>query len=159
MYRLIALAPLVIATLITASIGTAATPTKDTFPSSFSFEDTSTCPGLTIVQSNEERDTILDLSPTSEHIQRHGVATLAANGKTLTSNFSATIFIDPSSSLVKVVGTVYNIQVPGAGTVLLDAGDLVLDVSTNPATVVHMGGPHQQLSGDVAALCSYLADS
>ena len=74
MYRLIALAPLVIATLITASIGTAAMPT-------------------------------------------------------------------------------------GAGTVLLDAGDLVLDVSTNPATVVHMGGPHQQLSGDVAALCSYLADA
>lgn len=150
--------PLAIATLIMASAGTAASPTMETFFSNFSFEDTSTCPGITIVQSNEERDTILDLSTTSVHIQRHGVATLAANGKTLTSNFSATIFIDPGSSLVKVVGTVYNIQVPGAGNVLLDAGDVVFDVSTDPATVVHIGGPHQQFSGDVAALCGYLAD-
>ncbi len=160
MYKLIALAlaPLAIATLIMASVATAAAPTKDTFFSSFSFEDTNTCPGITIVQSNEERDTILDLSPTSVHIQRHGVATLVANGKTLTSNFSATIFIDPASSLVKVVGTVYNIQVPGAGNVLLDAGEIVMDVSTDPPTFVHIGGPHQQFSGDVGALCSYLAD-
>jgi hypothetical protein len=88
---------------------------------------------MTIVQSNEERDTILDLSPTSVLIQRHGTATLTANGKTVTSNFSAMIFLDP-------------------------AGDVVMDVSTDPPTVVHEGGPHQQLSGDVAALCGYFAD-
>jgi hypothetical protein len=158
MYRLIALVSIAVATLMLASIATAADPTKDTFFSSFSFEDTSTCPGITIVQSNEERDTILDLAPTSVHIQRHGVASLEANGKTLTSNFSATIFIDPTSSLVKVVGTVYNIQIPGGGNVLLDAGDIVMDVSMDPPTVVHVGGPHQQFFGDVGALCGYLAD-
>jgi hypothetical protein len=157
MRKLIAVIPILVATLTLASIAAAADPAKDTFFSSFSFEDTSTCPGLTIVQSNEERDTILDLSATSVHIQRHGVATLTANGKSLTSNFSATIFLDPTSSLVKVVGTVYNIQIPG-GNLLLDAGDIVLDVSTDPPTVVHSGGPHQQFSGDVGALCSYLLD-
>jgi hypothetical protein len=157
MHKVLALIPILVATLTLASIAAAADPTKDTFFSSFSFEDTSTCPGITIVQSNEERDTILDLSPTSVHIQRHGIATLSANGKTLASNFSATIFLDPTSSFVKVVGTIYNIQVPGAGNVLLDAGDLVLDVSTDPPTVVRVGGPHQQFSGDVAALCAYLA--
>jgi hypothetical protein len=157
MHKVLALIPILVATLTLASIAAAADPTKDTFFSSFSFEDTSTCPGITIVQSNEERDTILDLSPTSVHVQRHGSATLSANEKTLTSNFSATIFLDPTSSFVKVVGTIYNIQVPGAGNVLLDAGDLVLDVSTDPPTVVHVGGPHQQFSGDVAALCAYLA--
>jgi hypothetical protein len=158
MHKLIALISIAVATLTLASIATAADPAKDTFFSSFSFEDTSTCPGITIVQSNEERDTILDLSPTRVHIQRHGVATLEANGKTLTSNFTATIFIDPTSSLVKIVGTVYNIQIPGGGNVLLDAGDIVMDVSTNPPTIVHVGGPHQQFSGDVGALCGYLAD-
>ena len=33
----------------------------------------------------------------------------------------------------------------------------VFDFSTDPPTVLHVGGPHQQFSGDVAALCSYLA--
>ena len=92
------------------------------FFDSFSFEDTWTCPGITITQHNEERDTIIEFSPTKLWIQRHGVATLTANGKTLTSNFSAMILIDLDVERVKVVGTVYNIQVPGAGNLLLDAG-------------------------------------
>ena len=86
------------------------------FYDSFSFEDTWTCPGITIVQSNEERDTIIEFSPTRLWIQRHGVATLTANGKTLTSNFSAMIFEDASAQQVKVVGTVYNIQVRAVAT-------------------------------------------
>ena len=96
-------------------------------------------------------------SPTRWQFQRHGVATLAANGKTLTSNFSATIMFDPTTTVVKVVGTVYNIQVPGAGNVLLDAGNIVMDVSTDPPTVLRVGGPHQQFSGEVGALCEYLS--
>jgi hypothetical protein len=135
----------------------AATPTKDRWFDSFSFSDDWTCPGTAIVQSNEERDTFTELSPTRWHFQRHGVATLTANGKTLTSNFSAMIILDPTTTLVKVVGTVYNIQVPGGGNVLLDAGNVVMDVSTDPPEVLHLGGPHQQFSGDVAALCDYLA--
>lgn len=140
-----------------AGAATAAPPAKDTFFDSFTFEDTSTCPGITITQHNEERDTVVEFSETRLAIQRHGVATLSANGKTLTSNFSAMIFLDFTTTLVKVVGTVYNVQVPGAGNVLLDAGSIVIDVSTDPETVVHVGGPHQQFFGDVAGLCSYLA--
>jgi hypothetical protein len=129
---------------------------KDVFFDSFTFEDTTTCPGLTIVQHNEERDTVTEFSATRLRIQRHGVATLSANGKTLTSNFSAQIFHDPTTTVVKVVGTVYNIQVPGRGHILLDAGNVVIDFSTDPVTVLHMGGPHQQFSGDVDELCGYL---
>jgi hypothetical protein len=159
MYRFAALVSVLVTTLaLGVSAAAAATPTKDTFFASFSFEDQTTCPGITIVQSNEERDTILDLSPTSVLIQRHGIATLTANGKSLPSNFSAMIFLDPTTTIVKVVGTVYNVQIPGGGNVLLDAGDIVMDVSTDPPTVVHEGGPHQQFSGDVAALCGYFAD-
>jgi hypothetical protein len=158
MRRFLALATVTAATLaFIASAASATPPTKDVFFDSFSFEDTWTCPGVTIVQSNEERDTIIEFSPTKLWIQRQGVATLTANGKTLTSNFSAMIFLDPTTTVVKVVGTVYNIQVPGAGNLLLDAGNIVIEVSTEPPTVLHVGGPHQQFSGDVAGLCSYLA--
>jgi hypothetical protein len=138
-----------------AGAATAATPAKDTFFGSFTFEDTSTCPGITIIQHNEERDTVVEFSATRLAIQRHGVATLSANGKTLTSNFSAKIFIDDPNT-VKVVGTVYNVQVPGAGSVLLDAGNIGFDFDTGEVLYIH--GPHQQFSGDVAALCGYLAD-
>jgi hypothetical protein len=130
---------------------------KETFQASFSFADTWTCPGTTIVQSNDERDTTIEFSPTRLHIQRHGVATLEANGKTLTSNFSAMIFLDPTTTVVKVAGTVYNVQVPGGGNLLLDAGNIVMDVSTDPPTVLQVGGPHPQFFGDVDALCAYLA--
>jgi hypothetical protein len=146
--------------LLAASAATAAwadPPAKDVFFDSFTFEDTGTCPGLTIVQHNEERDTITEFSPTKLRVQRHGVATLSANGKTLTSNFSAQIFQDPTTTEVKVTGTVYNIQVPGRGTILLDAGDVAFDFSTDPLTVLHLAGPHQQFSGDVGELCGYLA--
>jgi hypothetical protein len=137
----------------TAAAAWADPPAKDVSFGSFTFQDTWTCPGLTITQHNEERDTITEFSPTKLRVQRHGIATLSANGKTLTSNFSAQIFEDPTT--VKVTGTVYNIQVPGAGTILLDAGNVVFDLSTG--TVIHMGGPHEQLSGDVGQLCAYLA--
>jgi hypothetical protein len=146
-----------VAALASAASVTAGAPAKDRWLDSFSFVDDWTCPGTTIVQSNEERDTFTQLSPTSWHFQRRGVATLEANGKTLTSNFSAMIMVDPTTTLIKVVGTVYNIQVPGGGNVLLDAGAVVMDVSTEPPTILHIGGPHQQLSGDVAELCTYLS--
>jgi hypothetical protein len=138
-----------------AGAARAAPPAKDTSFGSFTFEDTTTCPGITITQHNEERDTTIELSPTRLLIQRHGVATLTANGKTLTSDFSAQIFIDEPNT-VKVVGTVYNIQVPGAGSVVMDAGNVSFDFETGEVLYVH--GPHQQLSGDVAGLCDYLAD-
>jgi hypothetical protein len=157
MRMLFAVAAVVVGSLaVVASSAPAAPPAKVVFFNSFSFEDTWTCPGITIVQSNEERDTIIEFSATRLHIQRHGVATLTANGKTLTSNFSAMIFEDWDASQVKVVGTVYNIQVPGAGNLLLDAGKVVIDLSTDPPTF-SIAGPHQQFTGDVAGLCNYLA--
>jgi hypothetical protein len=149
------LAALLAVAATVAGAARAAPPAKDTSFDSFTFEDTSTCPGITITQHNEERDTVLEFSATRLAIQRHGVATLSANGKTLTSNFSAKIFIDEPNT-VRVVGTVYNIQVPGAGNVLLDAGNVAFDFETGETLYVH--GPHQQFSGDVAALCGYLAD-
>jgi len=158
MRKFLGVAIVAVAAVVFAATAVAEPPAKDVSWAEPSFVDDSTCPGIAITQSNTERDTTIEFSPTSLHFQRHGVATLAANGKSLTSNFSAMIFFDPTTTVVKVVGTVYNIQVPGGGTLLLDAGNVVFDFSTDPVTVLHVGGPHQQFSGDVAGLCGYLAD-
>jgi hypothetical protein len=39
---------------------------------------------------------------------------------------------------------------------LLDAGRIVLDISTEPPTGLRVAGPRQQFFGDVAVLCNYL---
>ena len=159
MRRFLALATVVAATLAFVTSSASALPPFAVV--SDPFYDTATCPGITITQQNEEWGTFKEFSPTKLQIQRHGVATLTANDKTVTSNFSAIISLDPTTTVVKVVGTVYNVQVPGAGNLLLDAGNLVFDFSTNPVTVLHVGGPHQQFAaeflGDPAPLCDYLA--
>ena len=158
MRRFLALAAVAAAMLaLGASTGSATPPTKDASAFSGPYEETFLCPGLTILVWHEEWQTVIEFSPTRLRIQRHGFETLSANGKSVTTNFNATITLDPSTPVVKVVGTVYNIQVPGGGNVLLDAGNIVIDVSTEPPTVLHVGGPHQQFSGDVAGLCDYFA--
>src|SRR5262245_25564245 len=137
MRRLLAVCTLAVGALaFAASTASAAPPEKEVFVDSFSFDDTWTCPGITIVQSNVERDTIVEFSSTTLRIQRHGIATLSANGKALTSNFSASIRIDLDLERVKVTGTVYNVQVPGNGHVLLDAGNVVFDDSNG--AIVHL---------------------
>jgi hypothetical protein len=60
------------------------------------------------------------------------------------------------STAASDAGTVSNIQVPGGGNLLLDAGKVVIDLSTDPPTF-RIAGPHQQFLGDVADLCEYFA--
>src|SRR5262245_11599067 len=138
---------------IGAGAASADPPAKDVFFNSFTFQDTFTCPGMTIVQHNEEQDTFTAFSGAKTRLQRHGVATLSANGKTLTRYYHGQILEDPAT--VKAAWTVYSIQVPGAGHILLDAGNVVSHLSNG--TVLHLAGPHQQLTGDVGELCAYLA--
>jgi len=144
--------------LTLAEAASADPPSRDVWTSAFEFDDVWTCPGTTIHWAYSERDTFVDFSPTKQLFQRHGEAILTANGKTLTDNFNATVMGDPTTTVITVVGTVYNIQAPGTGNLLVDAGNIVVDNSTNPPTVLHIGGPHPQFFGEVAALCGYLAD-
>ena len=66
--------------------------------------------------------------------------------------------IEPLESTAKSdAGTVYN-PVPRGGNLLLDAGRVVIDLSTYPPTF-RIAGPHQQFLGDVADLCEYFAAS
>ena len=50
-----------------------------------------------------------------------------------------------------------NIQVPHHGKLLVDAGTLTIDFTTDPWTVLHEGGPHPLFHGGYAPLCAYLA--
>jgi hypothetical protein len=159
MRTILALASTAAALLGLAATAAAAPPEKDTFSFSFEYVETALCPGIAITWAHEERQTFTEFAPTRWRIQRHGAAQLTANGKTVTSNFNATIFADPRTTVERVVGTVFNIQAPGVGKLLVDAGNIVYDYSTSPPTVLHVGGRHPAFDGDVAGLCDYLASA
>jgi hypothetical protein len=158
MRTLVVLAAATGVVLVLAASAAADLPSKEVAHVMFEFDDTGTCPGTTIHWAYDEVDTLIEFSPTKQLFRRHGAAILSANGKTLTHNFSASVFFDPTTDVVKVTGTIFNIQAPGVGNLLLDSGSIVVDYSTDPPTVVHIGGPHPAFAGDVAALCAYLAD-
>jgi hypothetical protein len=146
------------AVLMFAAIASAAAPTKESNTFSDTFVDTDTCPGVTINGSFTETDTIITFSATSVQIHVSEVVQLSANGKTVIDNDHFTIMLDPTTTVNKYVGTVFNIQAPGVGNLLVDAGNIIFDFSTDPSTVIHIGGPHPAFFGDVAAFCAYLAD-
>jgi hypothetical protein len=147
-----------LAMLMFAAIASAAPPTKESFTFSDTFVDTNTCPGVSINTSFIETDTIITFSATRVQVHVAFLAHLSANGKTVTDNDHFTVMFDPTTTVTKFVGTVFNIQAPGVGKLLVDAGNLIYDTSTDPPTVIHIGGPHPAFFGDVAGLCDYLAD-
>ena len=146
------------AVLMFAAIASAAAPTKESNTFSDTFVDTDTCPGVTINGSFTETDTIITFSATSVQIHVSEVVQLNANGKTVIDNDHFTIMLDPTTTVNKYVGTVFNIQAPGVGNLLLDAGNEIFDFSTDPPTIIFLAGPHPAFLGDIAAFCAYLAD-
>jgi hypothetical protein len=88
-------------------------------------------------------------------------ATNPANGLVATTHsqtFVAIARFNPDGSVKSftINGTVNSFVIPGVGSVLLDAGTVVFDSEDN---IVKIGGPHQQLEGDVDGFCSALAGS
>ena len=82
---------------------------------------------------------------------RRYIATASANGKSLTTNYPL-VFITYGESDIRV-GLRNAYHVPGAGVVLLDAGRLVLDLTTGD--VQFEAGQHDLVDGDVDAFCAY----
>ena len=159
MRRLFVALGLGFAVLMFAAVAAAAPPTKQSSTFSQSFVgNTDTCPGISINGSSTETDTTITFSATSVQIHVDFLGTLSANGKTVTDNDHFTIMVDPTTTVEKVVGTTFNIQAPGVGNLLLDAGNLIFDFSTDPPTVIFIGGPQPGFFGDIAGFCDYLAD-
>jgi hypothetical protein len=84
-----------------------------------------------------------------------------ANGIVATTQSQTFVLIvrfnpDGSVKSATINGIVNNFVIPGVGSVLLDVGTVVFDSEDN---ILKIGGPHQQLEGDVEGFCSALAGS
>jgi hypothetical protein len=81
-----------------------------------------------------------------------------ATGLTLSSHEAAplTVYYNPDGSFASLqnVGLIFNVTIPGQGTVLLDVGRIVI---VRHQGIVFVAGPHQEESGDTAAFCAALA--
>jgi len=155
--RILLLVCMLAATLALGVSATAAAPEITKFSFTDSYVDTVTCPGIPIETELTGRVTIKEFSETRVQVHQNLVYRATANGKSFTDNESFTVFANPQTGVQKFAGTVINIQIPGHGNVLHDAGVLVADFSTDPPTVFHEGGPHPQFHDGYGALCDYLA--
>jgi hypothetical protein len=155
--RILLLASMLAATLAVGVTAQAAGPEIVNFSFSDSYVDTETCPEIPIQTELTGRVTIKEFSETRVQVHQNLVYTGTANGKTFTDNETFTRFANPQAGVQKFAGTPLNIQIPGHGNVLKDAGVLVADFSTDPPTVLHEGGKHPQFHDGFGALCDYLA--
>jgi hypothetical protein len=153
----IALASTLAVLVASAATASAAGPYITRFSVQDSYIDTDTCPGMSLDTRLEGHVVFQMLSETRVQVHRRLIFTVTANGKTFTDNESFTNFTDLTSGVQKFAGTVVNIQVPGYGNVLTDAGVLIFDPTTDPWTVLHVGGHHPLFYDGYGALCDYLA--
>lgn len=79
----------------------------------------------------------------------------SVTGERYTARYGQLVKVDPVSGERTHAGVVFRVNVPGAGAVLLDLGLDIFNPTTGEHTVI--GGPHQLLEGDIAALCAALA--
>jgi hypothetical protein len=153
----IAFASTLLVLLAFAATASGATPEIRRFSFQDSYIDTYTCPGMTLDTRLQGYVVFQMLSETQVQVHQRLIYTVTANGKTFTDNESFTNFTDLTSGVQKFAGTVVNIQVPGYGNVLADTGVLIFDPTTDPWTVLHVGGHHPLFYDGYGALCDYLA--
>ncbi|HEU4356384.1 MAG TPA: hypothetical protein VFT27_12410 [Actinomycetota bacterium] len=91
-------------------------------------------------------------------VQMHGsdigTATNPANGRTARGVDHYMVVERVKSGETATVGLFVHMNLPGAGIVLIDVGNVVVDADGN---VVHTGGRHDLLTGNFGALCAALA--
>jgi hypothetical protein len=90
------------------------------------------------------------------HVQYYAKVINPGNGKSVIENATYTIVFNLQTGSSTYAGTEYNVNVPGAGIVLLDAGRVIFDANGN---ITFERGPKEFLNGDFQAFCSALADS
>jgi hypothetical protein len=81
-----------------------------------------------------------------------------ATGATVSSHEAATLIVyynpDGSFAALQNVGLVFNVTIPGQGTVLLDVSRVVI---VRHQGIVFEAGPHQELDGETQAFCAALS--
>jgi hypothetical protein len=152
-----AIASTLIALLAPAAPASAATPQTTRWSFQDSYVDTGTCPGMTLDTRLRGYVVAQMISETRVQVHQRLIFTVSANGKTFTDNEAFTNFTDLTSGVQKFAGAAVSIQVPGYGNVLADTGVVIFDPSTDPWTILHVGGHHPLLFDGYGALCAYLA--
>jgi hypothetical protein len=113
--------------------------------------------GFDVEILNEGRVRITEFSDGTRQLSIHETYYWTANGNSLAEYDNHTVVFGVDDS-ISVHGTVFNIQVPGFGVALKEAGTVVFDRDGN---IVRMSGLHQFLDGtgndNLPALCNYLA--
>jgi hypothetical protein len=153
----LALGASIVAAVVVSATATAAGPATTRFSFVDDYVDTQTCPGIPIDTHLEGRVRVTVFSATRVQVHQQLVFRGTANGKSFTDNESYTEFANPVTGVSKFAGTTINIQIPGYGRLLVDAGTLTIDFSTDPWTVVHEGGKHPLFHDGYGALCAYLS--
>src|SRR6266540_555577 len=148
--------------LALAATAGATPPTTETFHDEGSMIDTELC-GFAINASFEVDDRITTFYDSAgdpirvvERVTFLG--TLTNGDKSVVDNDNWVVVHDLVGGTDIFLGTVFNINVPGEGIVVLDAGRVIFDAETGE--ILFEGGPHQALhgEGDFEAICDYLAD-
>lgn len=146
-----------VAALIVSATATASGPEITRFSFDDHYVDTQTCPGIPIETHLEGQVSVKVFSSTRVQVHQRLVYRATGNGKSFTDNESFTEFANPQAGVSKFSGTTINIQVPHHGNLLVDAGTLTIDFTTDPWTVLHEGGPHPLFHDGYGPLCDYLA--
>ncbi|HEX5951208.1 MAG TPA: hypothetical protein VFZ96_09405 [Actinomycetota bacterium] len=135
-------------------------PERSSVPFDDAFTDDETCPFPIEVRfvGRLEITTFLDQQGDVVRVQVHGsdvgTATNPANGKTARGVDNYMVVENVEAGTTATVGLFVHMNFPGAGIVLIDAGNVVVDADGD---IVHSGGPHDLITGDFAALCAALA--
>jgi hypothetical protein len=145
-----------------AATAGATPPTTETFHDEGSMIDTELC-GFAINASFEVDDRITTFydsagDPIRVVERLTFLGTLTNGDKSVVDNDNWVVVHDLVGGTDIFLGTVFNINVPGEGVVVLDAGRVIFDAETGE--ILFEGGPHQALhgEGDFEAICDYLAD-
>jgi hypothetical protein len=146
-----------VAALIVSATATASSPETTRFSFDDQYVNTQTCPGIPIDTHLEGQVSVEVFSSTRVQVHQRLVYRATGNGKSFTDNESFTEFANPETGVSKFSGTTINIQVPHDGNLLVDAGTITIDFTTDPWTVLHEGGPHPLYHGGYGPLCDYLS--
>jgi hypothetical protein len=95
------------------------------------------------------------------HFRYDGTFTNSATGKSFSDRPDPQLYVyDYATDTLAVKGLIVSINVPGQGVVLLDAGNIIFDVSTSPPTLIFESARHDatgaDLGPDAEAFCAAL---
>jgi hypothetical protein len=164
----LALAALAAAALLLASAASASEPTSTVVGVDATFTNTFDCPFplLETVEGSYKDTLYYDAvgNPVKEILtaQYGGPLTVTwtnpLTGATLSSYEAAPLIVyynpDGSFRSLQNVGLIFNVTIPGQGSVLLDVGRIVI---VRHQGIVFEAGPHQEENGDTTAFCAAIS--